>query len=67
MFIKLPYEKLARKGYFMNFQVGDQIVHWVYGLGEIIQVDEKRLLEAYFAVLCSSNPRYDDLGAGRRR
>ena len=28
----------------MNFQVGDQIVHWVYGLGEIIQVDEKRLL-----------------------
>jgi CarD family transcriptional regulator len=28
----------------MNFQVGDQVVHYVYGLGEIIQVDEKRLL-----------------------
>jgi CarD family transcriptional regulator len=28
----------------MNFQVGDQVVHWVYGLGEIIQIDEKRLL-----------------------
>lgn len=27
----------------MNFQVGDQVVHWVYGLGEIIQLDEKEL------------------------
>jgi RNA polymerase-interacting CarD/CdnL/TRCF family regulator len=25
------------------FQAGDQVVHWNYGLGEIIQVDEKRL------------------------
>jgi CarD family transcriptional regulator len=28
----------------MNYQVGDQVVHWVYGLGEIIQLDEKELL-----------------------
>ena len=27
----------------MNFQVGDQVVHWNYGLGKIIQIDEKKL------------------------
>jgi len=27
----------------MPFQVGDQVIHWVYGLGEIIQLDEKVL------------------------
>ncbi len=26
-----------------SFQVGDQVIHWVYGLGEIIQLDEKVL------------------------
>lgn len=25
------------------FHVGDQVIHWVYGLGEIIQLDEKTL------------------------
>lgn len=25
------------------FQVGDQVIHWVYGLGEIIELDEKVL------------------------
>jgi CarD family transcriptional regulator len=25
------------------FQVGDQVIHWAYGLGEIIQLDEKEL------------------------
>jgi RNA polymerase-interacting CarD/CdnL/TRCF family regulator len=25
------------------FQVGDHVVHWVYGLGEIIELDEKAL------------------------
>ncbi len=25
------------------FQVGDQVVHWAHGLGEIIQLDEKSL------------------------
>ena len=25
------------------FQIGDQVIHWVYGLGEIIQLDEKVL------------------------
>lgn len=25
------------------FQVGDKVIHWVYGLGEIIQMDEKVL------------------------
>ena len=25
------------------FQVGDQVVHWVYGLGEIVDLDEKAL------------------------
>jgi CarD family transcriptional regulator len=28
----------------MNFNVGDQVVHWSYGLGEIVQLDEKMLL-----------------------
>jgi CarD family transcriptional regulator len=27
----------------MSFQVGDQVIHWVHGLGEIIQLDEKVL------------------------
>lgn len=27
----------------MTFQVGDRVVHWVYGLGEIIKLDEKEL------------------------
>ena len=27
----------------MSFQIGDQVVHWNYGLGEIIQLDEKVL------------------------
>lgn len=27
----------------MAFNVGDQVIHWIYGLGEIIQVDEKVL------------------------
>ena len=26
-----------------TFQVGDQVIHWVYGLGEIIELDEKAL------------------------
>ncbi|MBE0408833.1 MAG: hypothetical protein IBX69_03785 [Anaerolineales bacterium] len=24
-----------------SFQVGDQVIHWIYGLGEITQLDEK--------------------------
>ena len=27
----------------MSFQVGDQVIHWVYGLGKIIRMDEKVL------------------------
>lgn len=27
----------------MEFQVGDRVVHWAYGLGEIVQLDEKKL------------------------
>ena len=27
----------------MNFQVGDKVVHWSYGPGQVIQVDEKRI------------------------
>lgn len=27
----------------MSFQVGDQVIHWVYGLGEIVRLDEKKL------------------------
>ncbi len=25
----------------MEYQVGDQVIHWQYGLGEVIQLDEK--------------------------
>lgn len=32
----MPEQELA-------FHVGDQVVHWVYGLGEIVQLDEKKL------------------------
>jgi len=37
----------------MNFHPGDQVVHWTYGLGEIIELDEKKLLgktEQYYVV-----------------
>jgi len=27
----------------MTFQVGDKVVHWSYGPGQIIQMDEKRI------------------------
>lgn len=27
----------------MEFRVGEKVIHWVYGLGEIIQLDEKVL------------------------
>ena len=27
----------------MNYQVGDQVVHWLYGLGKITSIDEKSL------------------------
>jgi RNA polymerase-interacting CarD/CdnL/TRCF family regulator len=25
----------------MNFHVGDKVIHWAYGLGEIVQIEEK--------------------------
>lgn len=28
----------------MNYAVGDQVVHWSFGLGEIVELDEKILL-----------------------
>lgn len=37
----------------MNFQVGDQVVHWTYGPGKVIQLDEKALsghTELYYVV-----------------
>jgi RNA polymerase-interacting CarD/CdnL/TRCF family regulator len=37
----------------MTFQVGDQVVHWTYGPGEVIQLDEKALsgqTEQYYVV-----------------
>jgi RNA polymerase-interacting CarD/CdnL/TRCF family regulator len=37
----------------MNFKVGDRVVHWFYGLGEVVQLDEKKLLdrsEQYYVV-----------------
>jgi RNA polymerase-interacting CarD/CdnL/TRCF family regulator len=27
----------------VSYEVGDQVIHWMYGLGEIIQLDEKAL------------------------
>ena len=36
-----------------SFQVGDQVIHWAYGLGKIIQLDEKELsghIEQYYVV-----------------
>ena len=29
--------------YNLSFHVGDQVIHWVYGLGEIVRLDEKIL------------------------
>jgi CarD family transcriptional regulator len=36
-----------------SFQVGDQVIHWVYGLGDIIQIEEKVLFghtDQYYVV-----------------
>lgn len=27
----------------MDYQVGDKVIHWLYGMGDIIQIDEKVL------------------------
>ena len=27
----------------MSFQIGDRVMHWVYGLGEIVEIEEKVL------------------------
>lgn len=29
----------------MNYQIGDQVVHWNYGPGKIVGIDEKRLAD----------------------
>ena len=29
----------------MNFHIGDKVIHWAYGLGEIVQIDEKIIHE----------------------
>ena len=36
-----------------SFQVGDEVIHWVYGLGEIIRIEEKVLFghtEQYYVL-----------------
>ena len=41
----------------MPFKVGDQIIHWVHGIGEIVQLDEKDLFghsQLYYVVQTSS-------------
>lgn len=38
----------------MDFQVGDKVVHRIYGLGEIVQIDEKEIsghTDLYYVVL----------------
>ena len=40
----------------MSFQVGDQVIHWVHGLGEIIEIEEKVLTghsDKYYVVQTS--------------
>ena len=32
-----------RKEAFVDFQVGEKVVHWNYGMGEIVQLDDKLL------------------------
>ncbi len=37
----------------MNFNVGDRVVHWIYGLGEIVALEERALTSqkmVYYAV-----------------
>jgi RNA polymerase-interacting CarD/CdnL/TRCF family regulator len=29
------------KRYKMGFKIGDKVIHWTYGLGEIVQIEEK--------------------------
>lgn len=39
-----------------SFQVGDEVIHWVYGLGEIIRIEEKVLFgvtDQYYVVQTS--------------
>jgi RNA polymerase-interacting CarD/CdnL/TRCF family regulator len=39
----LIYTQLRQTGGAMNFHVGDPVVHWTYGLGEIIGLEERVL------------------------
>jgi len=37
----------------MNFQVGDPVIHWAYGLGKVVRLDEKMVnghIDEYYVV-----------------
>jgi CarD family transcriptional regulator len=57
----------------MAFQVGDQVIHWVYGLGEVVQLDEKELFgqtNQYYVVQTSDLTLWvpvDESSEGRLR
>ena len=45
----------------MDFKVGDQVIHWAYGPGEITQLDEKMVsgrLETYYIVQMNAMTLY---------
>jgi RNA polymerase-interacting CarD/CdnL/TRCF family regulator len=57
----------------MNFNVGDRVVHWIYGLGEIVALEERVLTGqkmAYYVVKIQDMTVYvpaDDKAKGRLR
>ena len=49
-----------------TFQVGDQVIHWVYGLGEIVDLDEKVLAGESASYYVLQVNRFDSMGPPNR-
>ena len=49
----------------MNFHEGDTVMHWTYGLGQIIKLEERDLYGSKKSLLCRPDQGPDGLGAVR--
>ena len=48
----------------MDFHVGDPVMHWTYGLGQITQLEERAVSGKNTLYLRRSNSRHDRVGTG---
>ena len=40
----------------MGFHVGDKVIHCTYGLGEIVQIEQKIIQRSPYGLLCCPYP-----------